>query len=268
MGLEYDVMIYLLVKLAKILEIKLSAATEKYLSDTTDISLANMKLDDKTHYASYAVQILENLAAHVGKIREIDIDDNSDLVVRYGSRREITVSVDYSTLAVSNLIPRNLMRVCCYSKNSNIYKQYMENYNALNDKYYRLIRKHDNYSQIKEKVRNEMLESFVDLFLDTLSKKKKCAQNLYDGLFREKARILFKFHVKRLSMYDFQDPYIEAITSYKLERLESNRIQITFNNGAVFHLTLTINSSKIQPILSLKYNVRFQNLGEMFRVNT
>lgn len=272
MAIDCDILLYSVIDTFQGLNIKFSESAQKYY-DKWQSKFYSYKVSKQLTYMKYALDVATMLSKYLGRIYSIDLnkdanDASYDFMVSWGSkgRKKSRISFHRETIRVNNLIARKLMKACRYKKNSNIYKLYCESYDKLNDKFYKKIKSNENYSDIKSSLKMDMLKSFSELVMQTLSKKKKCAQSLYNALFTETDRIVFKLHVNKFTMYDFGQEQM-VIKSFKLRQIDDRTLSLSFNNGAAFQLMLSTNSTKIKPQLSLKFHVKFQNLDQLFRVS-
>ncbi len=227
---------------------------------------------EKIYYSKYAIKLANSLFEYLEGIClfEINIDSEIEIIhdfrLTWKKNNVAHISMSHTGINIKNIIPEKLMKICKYKKNTNICKKYTTDYNKICDNAYKKIKAKDKYSELSEKTKNTvLLEPICSLFVDTLSLKRKSAENLYKHLFCETDRIVLKLYKNRFTMYDFGKE-LDEIKTYKLKLAHSNEITVTFNNGTIFVLTLHTNSTEIKEHLSLKYRTDFSNMDEIFAV--
>jgi len=256
-----------------ILGIKISDDTKAYLKKKTK-EFSKMDSADKMYYANYSIKLANSLTEYLEEISlfEINVDTDNDIVhdfrLQWKKNNLAHISMSHSSINIKNIIPEKLMKICKYKGNTNVCKNYNGEYKKLNDKAYKKIQSKTKYSDLSSKTKSAaVLEPVCNLFIDTLSGKRKCAENLYNHLFHETDRIVLKLYKNRFTMYDFGTE-LDEVKSYKLKLTDGNEISVTFNNGAKFNLILHSNSSDIKEHLSLKFHTHFINIDEVFAVKS
>ena len=239
------------------------------------------------YYTNYGMKIASGLAEYFDSIKmfelnshedgEDDADDADDADVEtnlpvhdfrllYKNKRIAYVSMSHSGIAVNNLIPEKLMKICRYRKNAKISQKYTKKYDKICSNIYKKIKKNNKYSDMTPKSKDKIIfEPICDLIHDTIGKTRKCANNLYSYIFSESDRIVLKLYKNRFKIYDFGIDK-GAITSYSMKVIEKDQIHITFSNGAEFHLRLHTNSYNVKQHISLKFRSKFVNMDEMFSI--
>lgn len=266
---------YLLYSLAntfsKNLGIKICKNTKKFITKLEN-DYNNLLLDDKLYFSTYAIKLTDTLIHYLPKINffEINLDDNHKILhnfrLKWKNDNTAHISMLHNTIDINNIIPEKLMKICGYNKNTNISKEYSDRYGKISKKFYKKFHKFEKYSSIDTDVKNKyVFDPICKLFIDTLSKKRKCADKLYDHLFSETNRIVLKLYKNRFVIYDF-GVKLEPVTSFQLKQIEKNQINIKFNNNVEFLLNLQTNGSEIKQKLSIKYRSTMINLNELFSV--
>lgn len=256
-----------------ILKIEVCEKTDEYIDNLTD-EYEKLDVEERVYYSKYCNEIGKLLNDYLPNIHyfEINTDINSQIVhdfkLTWDKNETIPICLNYNTVGINNIIPRKLMKACRYQRNTNISKKYIPEYARLNNKCFKKLKKYEKFSKIPaEKKMDNLLEPFTDLVVSTISRKKKCANNLFNHMFSEVDRIVIKLHKTKFFVYDFSKD-IDRAERYRIKKLGKNMFSIQFNNGAVFHLTLKSNSDLIKKILSIKFTVAFYNIDELFLVNS
>lgn len=251
------------------LGINVSAETEKYIKKTKS---NNMSQDDKLYYTAYALKLAQSLTEYVPKITmlsvNMDVNAESNFNFEVTSKQCGTKCVSFSKpiSVIHDLIPKKLMKICKYRKNSKIHEEYTTAYDEICAKIYSKIKSKSKYSEITDDYKQKRIyKPIVELVEKILTKKRKCANNLYSHLVKENERILVKLCKKRFLIYDFGTELPE-VKSFKLKSNDLDEIVLTFSNGAIFTLTLRTNATDIKEELSLKFHTKFNNLDELFAV--
>lgn len=239
-------------------------------------------LDEKNYYLSYANCLIDSLVKSFKKPKKIVINAEPDkkapmqydLMLTYGKENSIPISFDFNTIGINNIIANKFMKPCGFKKNSNVYKAYHTAYNKINNKVYEKIKDKDSFSEIKEKfLMKNMYDPITNLLVATLQMKRKCASNLYHSIFDETPRVLIKLMKSRYVIYDFSR-YQYQPTGFSLKKESGNELQLKYKkftdedgnriDGPNFKLTLNKNSTKINPILSMKYTITMINMNKLF----
>ncbi|AQN68539.1 hypothetical protein [Saudi moumouvirus] len=237
----------------------------------------DLSMKDKVYYHSYSLKIVEKLVDYITdklsykiKLFEINTQDEHEVIHDFriicNKNHTIHISMNHKSICVNDIIPEKLMKICKYQKNTNVHKAFAQEYQEISKKCYKKIKNYEKYSEISDKVKNkEIIKPFSNLVFETLSKKRKCAQNLYNHLFNDSNRIILKLYKNRFRIYDL-DKDLEEIKSFGMKISEDGEITISFNNGTVFTLKLRTNASEIKERLSLKFRTTFVNLDELFSI--
>jgi hypothetical protein len=233
----------------------------------------NLDATEKLYYTKYAIKLANYLVEYLDGITLFEINVETEEIVHdfrlTWKKNNVThISMSHCSINIKNIIPEKLMKVCKYKKNSNICKNYTAEYNKISVSAYKKIKSKDKFSELSEKTKNTvLLEPVCNLFVNTLALKRKNAKNLYNHLFCETDRVVFKLYKNRFIMYDFGKE-LDEVKTYKLKLNDCNKIRITFSNGTKFILSLHTNSTEIKEHLSLKYRTNFVNMDEIFAVNS
>lgn len=272
MSVDTDLLLYSLTKtFHSSLGISISDDTEKYLTKKKGNKIPQ---DDKLYFTTYSLKLAQSLTEYIPKISQLEINTDSSLDYNFKleSKKCGTkcVSLLHSSIVIRDIIPKNLMKICKYRKNSKTYLEFTTSYEEICAKIYSKINSEEKYSDVADKQKQKVIfKPITDLIVNTLTKKRKCAVPLYNYLFGEQERIVIKLYKKRFMIYDFgvelPDPEIK---SFKLKQTESDELILTFNNGAEFMLTLHTNSTDIKEHISLKFHTKFSNMNELFSVKT
>uniref|UniRef100_A0A6G6AD41 Uncharacterized protein n=1 Tax=Borely moumouvirus TaxID=2712067 RepID=A0A6G6AD41_9VIRU len=275
MSVNNDILLYHIAStFNSVFEVEICSESKKLIKNGAKQDLS---IKDKVYYHSYSIKIVEKLVeyitdnlSHKIKSFEINVEDDHEIVhdfrILCNKNNTIYISMNHKSLSVNDIIPEKLMKICKYQKNTNVHKAYSQEYQDLSKKCHGKIKNCEKYSEISEKIKNkEIIKPFSNLVFETLSKKRKCAQNLYNHLFNDGNRILLKLYKNRFRIYDL-DKDLEEIKSFGMKLSEDNEITISFNNGTIFSLKLKTNSSEIKERLSLKFRTTFVNLDELFSI--
>lgn len=245
--------------------------TVAYIKSKTK-SFGKLSVTEKMYYTKYSIQLAQSLMEYLDKITlfELNTDTEHDILhdfrLTWSGDNISHISMSHTSINTKDLIPEKLMKICKYKKNTNVSKEYTAKYKTLNEKGYKKIQDSSKYSELTGKKKSSaILEPFCDLVLNTLSKKRKCSQNLFNHLFNESDRIVLKLYKNRFIIYDFGIE-LDDVESYKMKLLEGNIITISFNNKTKFSLCLQTNASEIKEHLSIKFHTSFKNMDELFSV--
>lgn len=271
MSIDENNLLYSLAKsFCDMLSVQVSDETEKYMKKYSK-KFAKIELAERIYYSKYSLKLATDLSTYLPNINlfEINTDADSEILhdFRLGWGRKSTsyISINHKSIKINNIIPEKLMKICGYPKNTKMYKAYTKDYNLLNKIAIKKISSKEKYSEVSEKTKSEkIIDPMIELFYNTLSKRKKCADKLFNHLFDETNRIVLKLYKNRHVIYDFGKD-IDDVESYKMKIVE-NEIVITFNNGAIFNLRLAVNSVQIREKLSLKFHTIFTNMDEFFSI--
>ena len=254
-----------------ILAIDICDNTKAYLKSKAK-SFAKLDTEQKMYYAKYAIQFAKSLMDYLENITYFELNVDADHAIVHDFRltwkkKNIAhISMSHDSIITKDIIPEKLMKICKYKGNTNISKLYTQEYKKLNDKGYKRAQNKNKYSELSVKTKNSaILEPVCDLVMSTLSKKRKCAPNLYDYLFSESDRIVFKLYKNRFTLYDFGKD-LEDVESFRMKLYGGNEILITFNNGTKFELVLKTNATEIKEHLSIKFHTNFKNIDELFAI--
>ena len=261
------------------LGLKICDETDKYLGGKVSKKYGKLDQEDKIYYSSYALEVARSLMDYIPKASLFSLnsgsdDDDNDRIYNFkiksskcGTKYIRIINTDDFT---EDIIPRKLMKICKYRKNTKVNNAYTEEYDRLCKKIYKKTSSKEKYSKLTQEKKNDViLQPITSLVSNTLSMKRKCAPHLYSHLFKEanSDTIVLKIYKKRFVMYDFgtelKDPEIK---SFKLVKKDPDEIILKFNNGSKFHLVLKTNSTEIKEVIALKFHVKFLNMDELFMV--
>lgn len=253
------------------LGIEISDDTDKFIKSSSK-KFNKLAVNEKIYYSKYSIQLAQSLMGYLKDITlfEINTDADNEIIHDFKltckKKNIVHICMSHISININDVIPRKLMKICKYKKNTNMYKMYTSKYESLINKGYQRIKKYDKYSEINDKTKNSTIIFPVrDLVLSTLSKKRKCAANLFNHLFNEQKRIVFHLYKNRFIMYDFRKK-IDDVESFRMKLNQDGNIVISFNNKTKFMLILQTNASKISANLSIKFHTDFKNMDELFAV--
>lgn len=276
MPIDNHLLLYALANTFKVtLGTKTCDATSNMLKKQNEI-FNSIKVSEKLYYSKYAMQIAQNLIAYLGQIDlfelnvlDEDEEDKSDINHDFRLHYDDNVThicMFHNNICIRNIIPEKLMKICKYKRNTNVNKYYTSKYDKIMKHGYKKISKFRKYSNIPENKKSQVLyKPLCDLIITTLSKKRKCSQNLFNYLFTETDRIVLKLYKNRFVIYDFGID-VGTADSFKMKMLTNSTISIIFNNGAKIILSLQTNGSQIKQHMSLKFHCNFQNIDELFGI--
>jgi hypothetical protein len=226
----------------------------------------------KIYYSSYGLNLAKSLTEYFKQVSNFELNVDSDHEIdhdfrlTYFKKHTAYVSMSHYGINTRNIIPEKLMKICRYKKNTNICKEYSAQYKKICIKAFKKLQNKKKYSAVNEKTkRATLMTPICQLVVDTIGKKRKCAQCLYQYMFAEEDRVVLKLYKNRFKMYDFGID-LPAVEGFKMKLVAENRIQITFNNGSQFQMTLHTNSSDIKKHISLKFHNTFKNMDDLYGV--
>lgn len=273
MPVDNDIMLFSIINtFNKTLGVDICDDSKKYLKSNAK-KFSKLGSIDKIYYTKYSGQIAQSLMDYLEKITlfEINTDPDNEIVhdfkVTWKKNNVAHISLSHASINTRDVIPEKLMKICGYKKNTNVCKAYTESYQKINDKGYGKVKSKTKYSEISDKSKEKaILEPTRNLVLATIGKKKKHSQKLYDHLFGETDRIVFRLYKNRYAMYDFGKELgtVEGYVKMKLDK--DDNIVVTFNNKTNFSLCLQTNATEIKPHLSMKFKTTFTNMDELFIV--
>nr|WBF70547.1 hypothetical protein [Megavirus caiporensis] len=274
MSVDRDILLYHIVStFDTVVSTDLCKNSKKLLKDTN----LDLSIQDKIYYTNYSLKIVQKLIEHTEndlslKIKGVEINMEEDHEIVHDFRiicsknHLIHISMNHKSINVNDIIPEKLMKICGYKKNTNMCKTYTTEYQQICEKSYRKIKSHEKYSELDDNIKNKMIITPISqLVFDTLSKKRKCAENIYNHLYKDGNRIVLRLYKNRFRIYDLNRD-IDEIKSFGMKMSEDNEIIIKFNNGMIFNLKLRTNASDIKERLSVKFRTIFKNLDELFVV--
>lgn len=274
MSIEYDIMLYCLAKtFSDTLGVDICDDSKSYIKTTTK-KFQSMDKDDRIYYQKYSILISKAMTDYLDDITlfELNVDPdnkiNHDFRLSWKGDNVAHISLYHTSIVINDVIPKNLMKICGYKKNTNIYKSYVPAYEKINDNGYKKIKSNQKYSDLKDKEKNKIiLDPIRELVIETISKKRKCAKKFHDHLFADEDRIVFRLHRNRFVMYDFGKEQ-DAVESFTMKEDKDRDVTIVFNNKSKFVLTLQTNASDIKPQLSTKFKTVFKNIDEIYMVDS
>ena len=272
MPVDQKLLLYSLAKtFNSVLGVDVCDDTLSYLKKITK-TFNKLDTDEKMYYTKYSLSVAQSLMNYLKKISlfKLCVDSESEVVhdftLKWGKNKLAYVSLSHNSINIKDIIPEKLMKICKYKRNTNICKAYTNQYDTICKKGYQRIKSKTKYSELSFKTKNKaMLEPVCELVVNTLSKKRKCAEHLYNHLFDEQDRIVFKLYKNRYTMYDFGKE-LDNVESFRMKLGSDNVITITFNNKTSFNLCLQTNATEIKEHLSLKFHTNFTNMDELFAV--
>lgn len=252
--------------------VKISESTEKYMKNISK-KISKQSSDNKLYYANYGMKLAKNLTDYLDGISFFEINDDPehevthDFKLTWKKDNVSYISLSFSSVQVKDIIPEKLMKICKYRKNTKISMYYTSGYKKYSEYGYQKIKNTERYSELDAAIKQQyIIDPMCELVVSTLSKKRKCANILYNYLFTESDRIVFKLHKNRFMMYDFSKE-LEEVTSYRIKINASKNIVITFNNGTIFELSLRTNASEIKEHLSIKFRTCFSNMDDLYVIS-
>ena len=274
MTVDQNLLLYSLANtFSSVLGVDICDNTTAFLKKSTKI-FNKLETDEKMYFTKYSLSVAQSLMNYLKKISlfELYVDQDDEIVydfsLTWGKNNLAYISLDHGSINVKDIIPEKLMKICKYQKNTNICKEYTNQYNIISKKAYQRIKSKKKYSDLSPGTKNKaLLEPMCDLIMNTLSKKRKCSEHLYNHLFSEQNRIVFKLYKNRYIMYDFGKE-LDNVESFRMKLGSDNTITITFNNKTCFNLCLQTNASEIKEHLSLKFRSNFTNMDELFAVES
>lgn len=253
------------------LGISICSRSTKYMNGKIKKEFELLSNDDKAYYATYSLSLAKTILDYIPKVISFELTDEADEFVVISEKTglsKILLTESKNEIKINDIIPRKLMKICKYRKNTKVAIAYYAAYTEMTECAYDRIRSHEKYSELTNGTKDKyLLDPMMELFVATLSKKKKCAAHLYNHLFAETDRIVVRIFKKRFVMYDFSRELTD-VASYriKLDKKNPNSLFITFNNECKFRLKLKINNSEIAECIALKFTTKFENIDELFMV--
>lgn len=263
--------------------IKIDDDTETFMTNTKS-KFAKKTLDEKNFYMTYSLSIVDTLNKNFKKPNKIivnsDTEDKAamkyDLLLTHKKDKTIPISFDYNSLAINNILANKFMKICGFRRNTTIYKTYKAEYDKINDKVYNKIKSKESFTDLSEKtLMKTVYDPFTALLAATLTLKRKCSTELFNAIYEECPRVIIKLMKSRFVVYDFTE-YNYQPNGFSLKKIEKTNNQLLLKykkytdesgnkiDGPIFLLTLTKNSQKIKPQLSLKYNITMENMDKLF----
>ena len=254
------------------LGIDLCDDTKAYIKSNAK-KFAKLSTTEKMYYTKYSLQLAQSLSEYLDGISMFELNTDADNEIIHDFRLKwkkgnvAHVSMSHSSIHVKDLIPEKLMKICKYKRNTKISQAYTDQYTKITEKGYKKIQSKTKYSELSDKSKNSaLLGPVCDLVVNTLSKKRKCAANLFNHLFNESDRIVLKLYKNRFTIYDFGAD-LDDVESYRMKLNQGNEILITFNNGIEAALVLQTNASEIKEHISLKFHTSLKNMDKLFAVS-
>lgn len=274
MSIDQEILLYSITNtFESVLNTEISNDSKKYVKKMGK-KMKELDITQRMYYTKYSLCVAQSLMEYLKNVSlfEINTDAENDIQhdfrLHWGKNNIAHISLYHTTIPINGIIPDKLMKVCKYKKNTKISKQYTARYQSISEKGYNKIKSKSKYSELNDKTKNSaIIDPVCNLFIETLSKKRKCANNLYSHLFNEADRIVFKIYKNRFIMYDFgiELPNVE---SFRMKSKSNDTIIITFNNKTKFSLVLKTNASQIKEHISLKFHTSFVNMDEIFAVSS
>jgi len=266
MPINYDMVLHCIINAFETFGATMSEDISGYYRSGT-YNFTKLATIEKIYYINYGSHIMGKLIGHIGDVNYIDIDNENKYCLLLSINKG--KSYNYVSLAKpteNDIIPEKMMKICKYKKKDGVGKEYTESYKKLNDNIYKKIKNHDKYSEIPEETKiKKVYEPFCNLVKGTLENEQSCAQKLYSHMFSPAKMIILKLMQRRYVIYNFNVK--NNIESFQITSEEPNKLRLTFNNGAIFNLTLFSNSQEIKEHLSLKFHAKFLNINEIYAVD-
>lgn len=274
MPIDEQILLYSLANTFKnVLNVNICEQTQNFINSKIK-KFIKLTPEDKMYYANYALQLSKSLTNYLDDITlfEINTDDEHEIFhdfrLVWKKDNVAHISMSHNSINIRDIIPEKLMKICKYKKNSKIHKSFTEAYQEITDVGYQKIQNKVKYSEINEEKKNKwIIDPVCNLVTTTLTKKRKCAVHIYNYLFNESERIVFRLYKNRYTMYDF-GAKLDDVEGFKMVLESNNTISITFNNCLKFVLVLQTNATEIKKHLSLKFHTKLENMDEIFAITT
>lgn len=267
MPIDYDMVLHCIIGAFETFGVNMSDDISGYYKSGS-YNFSKLGTNEKIYYINYASNVMGKLISHVGDVNYLDIDTTNNHCLMLSVNKGKTFN--YVTLArqkENDIIPEKIMKVCKYKKGDKTCDQFKESYNSLNNSIYKKIKTYEKYSDIPETVKQKKIyEPVCELVMETLQNEQKCAQKIFSYLFCPSKMIVLKLMQKRYVIYNFNVK--QNVDSFEISAdEESNKLKITFSNGAIFNLTLLSNSQEVKEHLSLKFHTKFHNINDIYLVD-
>lgn len=273
-NIDKSIFVYsLLTTFNNVLKLKLCNNSKLFIDETSN-KFDNLEVDQKMYYTKYAMDVATSLVSVVNfsnielnytMSEDIYKKKDFDISLFYDNNDKVNVLFSTTSIKVNNIIPNKLMKKCKYIKSTKVYKEYTEMYNTINNSAYCAFKNKNKFSDLsKEDIDKYLLVPVSKLIVDTLSHKKKHAQNFYNAIFNETNKMTVRLYKNRFTIYDFYKTM--SIKSLSISRNKNNILKIRFNNNASFTCYLASNSVEIKENLSLKLHIKFENIDEIYKI--
>lgn len=270
---------YLLSQIAKIfstmVSLEVCKRSEILISENRSVGKA-LEANEKLYYNKYATAVCESLNVYLKKKkikqfvlnRDKEKDKSYDFILR--GKEDTKISLNSKSIEVKDIIPQRLMKICGIRGNSTMHRQYTASYAEITSTAYEKISRYERYSEIPDGKKNKYLIAPIrDLFVTTMTKKRKITPILFKHLFSETDRIVVDIKKTGFTVYDFSRQ-LEEPESYNITTDDDDptSLTITFNNDAVFRLELRTNAVQVKEHLSLKFRTTFENMDDTCTVHS
>lgn len=241
-----------------------------------DPKFYKMSDEKRIFYVTYAAKMAKVLRETYEGILLFELNANDEHEICHdfrlccSSNEIIHVSLNHKTVVTHALIPTKIMKTCGYRRGSKVHKQYTWDYNKLTRRAYSKIKQYEKYSDIPDNTKSTyLLNPVADLVMETLQNKRKCAPLLYNALYQDGKRVVFKLYKSRFTMYDLTRR-LKDVTSFRIRVDEDtpNIVELKFNNGVGLNLVLRTNVNSITDHISLKFHTKFVNFDKLFKVES
>ena len=272
MSVNTDLLIYNIIRIFdNNFNVEVCSSSKKFIKKLSS-EINEIEQEDRIYYVNYALKLVTSLIEYMKDIRKFSLNNDEeheiehDFSLVWGSDNNVShISLNHNSIILRNIIPTKLMKICGYTRNSNLSKAFYEEYNNIESNISRELKKKriTRYSALKKEEKITLIyEPICKLVAETLSMKRKCADLLYEHLFGESNRIVMKLYKNRFNMYDFEQS-IDTPGSYKMTA-KDDTITIKFKNGVIIVLTLQTNATNVKNKLSLKFHTSMENMNELF----
>lgn len=242
-------------------------------------SYNNLQSPEKIYYSKYAMKILEKITGYMENVSYFEFNDDFESEIQHNFKitwgpdveKIITpVSLYGETINIVNILPEKIMQYCKQDSESEICIEFEKNYEKLMSNLRNKIIKREESEKLHISKKTELISNSVyKLIIDTLKQMQHCALHLYNHIFSENNRIVFNIAKNKFRMYDFENPELNDVTSFKIGMdPEKKCIILEFNNEVAFLLTLKMRDSQIKERISLELVTKMVNIDKKFMVQS
>lgn len=254
--------IFYIIKYLKDKKIKISDDMTEYCDKIAE-KVKEMAKGDKFHYIEYGKRLGKYLEKNYNfKIISYDTSSRIKKHIILGTIEKGTFCSFEKNKICKSIIPFKFGKICKFNKNSNLIRNFTEEYEEINSKFYRKFKKVESFNRIDEDdVYGKLYMPINKLIVDSFNRKRKHAKNLLNHIMTiPNGSLIINTTRTRFQVYEFRYDEEDPTGMYlKIDNDDPAIVIVHFNTGIEFKMKLSFNSNQVNETLSLKYQIEINN---------